>query len=223
MPLSEAPWTFLGRRRKRAAPFGESDDLRLAIAFTDDDYRLGVRPVGVGEVLRPRTIAMPAASKNPGSTSAWSAMKGPWSAGSLNPSTLKSLELWLSGFRCGLLMAPTASTPGSARKRSEEASRVDACLVGREPGLRRQEGQQGGRLAAEARVGRLHPPKAAREQFGADQQHQRDRQLRDDQRVAPLELTGLAVPGVFASEGAGHVRPGALQRRHQAEQDAGHD
>ena len=61
---------------------------------------------------------MPAASKNPGSTSTRSAMKAPWSVGGSNPSTLKSIERWLSGFRCRLLMAPTASTPGSARKRS---------------------------------------------------------------------------------------------------------
>ena len=68
--------------------------------------------------LRPRTMSMPAAAKNPGSTSTRSAMKAPWSVGGSNPSTLKSLELWLSGFRCRLLMAPTASTPGSVRKRS---------------------------------------------------------------------------------------------------------
>ena len=33
----------------------------------------------------------------------------------------------------------------------------------------------------------------------------------------------VAAPSVLALEGAGHVRPGALQRRHQAEQGAGHD
>ena len=47
--------------------------------------------------------------------------------------------------------------------------------------------------------------------------------MRDDQRVAPPELTGLAAPGALAPEGAGDVRPGALQRRHQTEQGAGHD
>ena len=61
---------------------------------------------------------MPTASKNSGSTAARYAMKAPWSVGGSNPSTLNSLELVLSGFRCRLLMAPTASTPGSARKRS---------------------------------------------------------------------------------------------------------
>ena len=57
----------------------------------------------------------------------------------------------------------------------QEAPRVDARLIGPEPGRRRQEGHQSGRLAAEARVDRLHPLKAAQEQAGADQQHQRDR------------------------------------------------
>ena len=61
---------------------------------------------------------MPAASKNSGSTWARSAMKAPWSPGGSKPATLKSLELVLSGFRCRLLMVPTASTPGSSRKRS---------------------------------------------------------------------------------------------------------
>ena len=99
----------------------------------------------------------------------------------------------------------------------EEAACVDARLVGREPGGRRQEGHQGGRLPAEARVDRLHPLRAAEEHAGADQQHHRNRQLHDDQRVAPPELNGLAAPGVLPPEGAGHVRPNALQRRHHTE------
>ena len=61
---------------------------------------------------------MPTTSKNSGSTAARYAMKAPWSVGGSNPSTSNSAELVLSGYRCRLLMAPTASTPGSVRKRS---------------------------------------------------------------------------------------------------------
>ena len=68
--------------------------------------------------LRPRRISMPAAPKNPGSTWARSATKAPRSPGGSKPATLKSLVLVLSGFRCRRLIAPTASTPGSSRKRS---------------------------------------------------------------------------------------------------------
>ena len=50
--------------------------------------------------LRPRRISRPTTSKNSGSTAARYAMKAPWSVGGSNPSTLKSLELVLSGFRC---------------------------------------------------------------------------------------------------------------------------
>ena len=74
---------------------------------------------------------MPAASKNPGSTSARSAMKAPWLVGGSNPPTLKSLDLWLSGFRCRLLMAPTASTPGRARKRRGARTATSQAVVSR--------------------------------------------------------------------------------------------
>ena len=64
-------------------------------------------------------------------------------------------------------------------------------------GRLRQEGHDGGRLAAEARVDRLHLLRAAEEE------HQPDRELRHDQRVSPPELTGLAAPGALTPEGAG--------------------
>ena len=86
-----------------------------------------------------------------------------------------------------------------------------------------------GRFASPLPVGRTRTsPARRRAPAGAGERSagggiRPHRQLRDDQRVAPRELTGLAAPGVLASEGAGHVRPGALQRRHQTEQGAGHD
>ena len=177
------------RRRPSRAP---GHDL------TDDDHGLGVGR-SASLTLRPQTISRPARSKNPGWTSTRSAMKAPWSRRRLEPGEVEVDRALAER----VLIAPTASTPGRAAKRCKRGPRVDARRVGREPERRRQEGHHGGRLAAEARVAGLHPLKAAEEQAGADEQHQQDRQLRDEQGVAPPELTGLAAPGVLASEGAG--------------------
>ena len=65
--------------------------------------------------------------------------------------------------------------------------------------------------------------KLRRKRPAPTKQHQRDRELRDDQRVAPPELTELAASRALAPAGAGHGRPGALQRRNQTEKGAGHD
>ena len=93
--------------------------------------------------LRPRTISTPAASKNPGSTSARSAMKAPWSVGGSNPSTLKSLDLWLSGFRCRLLTAPTASSvTGVGSGRSAGGQQVEQPDRQPDAGAPRQQAQQ---------------------------------------------------------------------------------
>jgi hypothetical protein len=59
--------------------------------------------------------------------------------------------------------------------------------------------------------------KAAREQPGANEQRQHERNLRDDERVARSRLTGPAGvrPAVFSSRG-GEIRTPRLHRRQQA-------
>ena len=138
---------------------------------------------------------MPAASKKPGSTSARAAVKVAWSAGGSKPSTLKPLELG-GAERVQVQVADGADRldAGQRPEAVEQAPGVDARLVGREPGGRRHEGQDGGRLASEARVDRPRLLEAAQEEAGPDEQHQQDRELRDDQHVAPPELAGLPPP-----------------------------
>ena len=170
--------------------------------------------------LQPRTIAMPAASKKDfGPVRDEGAVVGR----RLEPVDVEVARALAEQVQVQVADGAYRLDAGERAEAIEEAPRVDARLVGREPGRRRQEGHQGGRLAAEARVDRLHPLRAAEEQAGADEQHRRDHQLRDDQRVAPPELTGLTAASVLALEGAGDGRPGAPQRRHQTEQAAGHD
>ena len=75
---------------------------------------------------------------------------------------------------------PTTTPYGHSPRRFRSAwSSRRACRV---------EFVQVGRIADDP----LDPFPTQTRRAGADQQHQRDRQLRDDQRVAPRELTGLA-------------------------------
>ena len=83
---------------------------------------------------------------------------------------------------------------GRQSVRSAVTGWTDARPVGREPSGRRQEGQDGARLASEARVDRLHPLEAVQEEARSDEQHECDRELCDDQSFAPPELTGLPPP-----------------------------
>ena len=79
--------------------------------------------------LRPRRISRPTTSKNSGSTAARYAMKAPWSVGGSNPSTLKSLELVLSGFRCRFADGADRLDAGERPEAIQQAPRVDARLV----------------------------------------------------------------------------------------------
>ena len=72
---------------------------------------------------------MPTTSKNSGSTAARYAMKAPWSIGGSNPSTLKSLELVLSGFRCRFADGADRLDAGERPEAIQQAPRVDARLV----------------------------------------------------------------------------------------------
>ena len=72
---------------------------------------------------------MPTTSKNSGSTAARYAMKAPWSVGGSNPSTLKSLELVLSGFRCRFADGADRLDAGERPEAIQQAPRVEARLV----------------------------------------------------------------------------------------------
>ena len=72
---------------------------------------------------------MPTTSKNSGSTAARYAMKAPWSIGGSNPSTLKSLELVLSGFRCRFADGADRIDAGEHPEAIQQAPRVDARLI----------------------------------------------------------------------------------------------
>ena len=117
--------------------------------------------------------------------------------------------------------------PSAARLRARLGRTPCRAPSGRRPGGRpacayltkssdTQRGQHA--VGAEAGVDLLQLDEAAHQQPGADQQHERDRDLRDDQRVARAETAAAdgAVPGIL------HRRVGApRQRRQQAEQQAG--
>ena len=194
-------------RRPTASPFSQK---RRAIAsLTMTTGCVSGRSASLK--LPPRTISMPTAPKNPGATSARSAMKAPWSGRRLEAGDVEVARAGAEGIQVQAADGADRVDAGQLTEAVEQAPGVDAHLVGRKRVGRRQEGQHGGRLASEARVDRLHLLEAAREDTGPDEQHQRDRELRDDQGGAPPELTGLAAPGVLAPEGTGHVRPGALQ------------
>ena len=137
----------------------------------------------------------PAASKKPGSTSARAEVKAARSVGGSNPSTLKSLELGgRSGFQVQVADRTDRLDAGQFAEAVEQAPGVDTRLARREPGGRRHEGQDGGRPASEARVDRLRLLEAPQEEAGPHDQHQRDRELRDERRVPPAKLAGLAAP-----------------------------
>ena len=82
--------------------------------------------------------------------------------------------------------------------------------------------QDDGVLPFESRVDVLRALQAAHEQAGAGQQDERDRELRDDQRIARTEA---AIPAkhrrLVVLERRKQPGPRRLQRRSQTEQDAG--
>ena len=208
----------LRRRASRPAASPSVQKRRAIASLTMTKGRVSGRSAALK--LRPRTISMPAASKNPGLTSVRSAMKAPWSAGGSKPVDVEVDRALAERVQVQVADGADRLDAGERPEAIQEAPRVDARRVGREPGRRRQEGHQGGGLAAEARVDRLHPLKAAQEQAGTDEQHQRDRQLRDDERVAPPELTGLAAPAcslLRAPAMSGRVRCSAGTRPSRAQ------
>ena len=76
----------------------------------------------------------------------------------------------------------------------------------------------------EAGVDVLRRLQRAHEQRGADQQHETDRHLCDDQRAAQtLPRPSPAAAARFLLERVHRVGPRRLQRRREAEDDAGHD
>ena len=131
--------------------------------------------------LRPRTISMPAAAKNPGSTSTRSAMK----ASVVGRRASKPVDVEVDGSLAERVQVQVAD--GADRLDAGERPKSDregaACRRaprrGREPGSPAP-GTSSGRSARGPKPGstELRPLKAAEEQAGADEQHQRDRELR---------------------------------------------
>ena len=202
----------------RVAVLPEAPGHRLA----DDDDGLRVRPVGVAEVaaaddLDARRLEEPGVDLGPVRD------EGAAVARRLEARHVEVARPGAQRIQVQAADRPDRRDAGQLAEAVEQAPGVDARLVRREAGGRRQEGQEGGRLAAEAGVDRLHLLEAAQEEAGPDEQHQRDRELGDDQGVAPAELPGLPAPRALAAEGAGDVRPRALEGRHQAQQGAGHE
>ena len=175
--------------------------------------------IGVGEVPAPQN-SIPMASKKPASTSARSAQERGLALGRVVAVDIEADRLRaerVQGEVVGDARVPRRPEPA---KTIEQPPRVDAGFVGRESRGGNDERQQRRGLAAKPRVDRQHALEASEEQAGADEQHERNSHLRDDQRVAPPQVAGPASAGRVALERRHEVGPRALPGRDDAEQRA---